>query len=131
MAALAAGFGSPLGALLITASSWRFVFLVNVPLGVLTFLLARGVLVESRAPGRRYMPDLFGGLVFALGIAAFVLAVVKGGEWGWGNARVLGRCRRAAAGGYFGLRATRERAPVSIRRCCVFQASCFPTRRRP
>jgi NTE family protein len=113
VAALAAGFGPPLGALLITASSWRLVFLINVPLGVLTFLLARRVIVESRAPGRRYLPDLLGGLVLALGIAALVLAVVKGEEWGWANARVLGSLLAALLlGGYFVLRATRERAPV-------------------
>ncbi len=113
VAALAAGFGPPLGALLITASSWRLVFLINVPLGVLTLVLARGVIVESRAPGRRYLPDLLGGLVLALGIAALVLAVVKGEEWGWANARVLGSLLAALLlGGYFVLRATRERAPV-------------------
>src|SRR6476646_1439871 len=40
VAALAAGIGPSLGGLLITASSWRLVFLVNIPLGALAFLLA-------------------------------------------------------------------------------------------
>ncbi len=53
VAALAAGIGPPLGGLLITASSWRLVFLVNIPVGLVAFLLAGRVLVESRAPGRR------------------------------------------------------------------------------
>jgi NTE family protein len=113
VAALAAGVGPPLGALLITASSWRLVFLINVPLGALAFVLSRRVLVESRAPGRRFMPDLFGGVVLAFAIAALVLTVVKGQEWGWGNARVLGALVAALLlAGYFALRATRERAPV-------------------
>ncbi len=52
IAALAAGIGPPLGGLLITASSWRLVFLVNIPVGIVALVLARQVLVESRAPGR-------------------------------------------------------------------------------
>jgi len=113
VAALAAGIGPPLGGLLITASSWRLVFLVNIPVGLLAFLLARRVLVESRAPGRRHMPDLLGGAVLALAIASLVLAVVKGQEWGWGGGRVIGAFLAALLlGSYFVLRSSRHRAPV-------------------
>jgi NTE family protein len=113
VAALAAGIGPPLGGLLITASSWRLVFLVNIPVGLLAFLLARRVLVESRAPGRRHMPDLLGGVVLALAIASLVLAVVKGQEWGWGGGRVIGAFLAALLlGVYFVLRSSRHRAPV-------------------
>ncbi len=113
VAALAAGIGPPLGGLLITASSWRLVFLVNIPVGLLAFLLARRVLVESRAPGRRHMPDLLGGVVLALAIASLVLAVVKGQEWGWGGGRVIGAFLAALLlGSYFVLRSGRHRAPV-------------------
>jgi NTE family protein len=113
LAAVAAGVGPPLGALLITASSWRLVFLINVPLGLLTFVLARRVIVESRAPGQRRLPDLLGGLVLAAAIASLVLAVVKGEEWGWVNGRVLGAFAASLLlGWYFVLRATRARSPV-------------------
>jgi NTE family protein len=113
LAAVAAGVGPPLGALLITASSWRLVFLINVPLGLLTFVLARRVIVESRAPGRRRLPDLLGGLVLAAAIASLVLAVVKGEEWGWDNGRVLGAFAASLLLAlYFVVRATRERSPV-------------------
>jgi NTE family protein len=113
VAAVAAGLGPPLGALLITASSWRLVFLINVPLGVIAFLLSRRMLVESRTPGRRRVPDLLGGLVLTLAIGALVLAVVKGEEWGWQNARVLGAFAVSALSlAYFWLRTTRQRTPV-------------------
>jgi EmrB/QacA subfamily drug resistance transporter len=113
VAALAAGIGPPLGGLLITASSWRLVFLVNIPVGVVAFVLAQRVLIESRAPGRRRMPDLLGGGVLAFAIAALVLAVVKGQEWGWGNARVVGSFAAAAVlGAYFLFRSSRQRNPV-------------------
>jgi NTE family protein len=113
VAALAAGIGPPLGGVLITASSWRLVFLVNIPVGVLGFLLARRALVESRAPGRRRMPDLLGGVVLALAIASLVLAVVKGQEWGWSNSRVLGAFFAAVLlGVYVVVRSSRQRTPV-------------------
>jgi EmrB/QacA subfamily drug resistance transporter len=113
VAALAAGIGPPLGGLLITASSWRLVFLVNIPVGAVAFLLAQRVLVESRAPGRRRMPDLLGGGVFALAIASLVLAVVKGQEWGWSSSRVLGSFAAAIVlGSYFVVRSSRQLTPV-------------------
>lgn len=113
VAALAAGIGPPLGGLLITASNWRLVFLVNVPVGLVAFVLAQRVLVESRAPGRRRMPDLLGGGVLALAIASLVLGVVKGQEWGWGGGRVIGAFLLAILlGVYFTLRSARHRAPV-------------------
>jgi NTE family protein len=113
VAALAAGIGPPLGGLLITASSWRLVFLVNIPVGAVALVLAQRVLVESRAPGRRRMPDLLGGAVLAIAIAALVLAVVKGQEWGWSGGRVLGVFAAAIMlGAYFLFRSSRQRAPV-------------------
>jgi NTE family protein len=113
VAALAAGIGPPLGGLLITASSWRLVFLVNIPVGIVAFVLARRVLVESRAPGRREVPDVRGSAVLALAIATLVLGVVKGQEWGWGNARVVAAFAGALAlGVYFVVRSSRQRTPV-------------------
>ncbi len=113
VAALAAGIGPPLGGVLITASNWRLVFLVNIPVGLIAFMLARRVLVESRAPGRRQMPDLLGAVVFAAAIAAFVLGVVKGQEWGWGNARVVSAFLVSLLlGVYFVVRSNHQRTPV-------------------
>ena len=49
--------------------------------------LSRRFLVESREPGRRRLPDLLGAMLFAVAVAALVLGVVKGEEWGWGSTR--------------------------------------------
>jgi len=131
LAAVAAGVGPPLGALLITISSWRLVFLVNVPLGIFTLLLARRVIVESRAPGRRRLPDLLGGLVLALAIASLVLAIVKGEEWGWTSVRVLGAFALAALLAlWFAARARKVRSPVldpSLLRVPAFALSNLAT----
>ena len=113
IAALAAGIGPGLGGVLITASSWRLVFLVNIPIGIAAYVLAGRVLVESRAPGRRRVPDLVGAVVLALSIALLVLGIVKGQEWGWGNGRTIGAVAGAVLLGiYFVLRSSRQRVPV-------------------
>jgi NTE family protein len=113
VAALAAGIGPPLGGILITAASWRLVFLVNIPVGIAALALSGRVLVESRAPGRRHVPDLLGAIVLAGAIAALVLGVVKGEEWGWGSARVIGAFAVALLlGAYFVLRSARQRTPI-------------------
>jgi NTE family protein len=89
VAAAAAGLGPSLGGLLVGAANWRLVFLVNLPIGAAAVVLARRHLVESRAPGRRRMPDFPGALLFALAIAALVLGVVKGQGWGWSSPRIV------------------------------------------
>src|SRR5215472_6044937 len=111
--AAAAGFGPALGGLLVAAANWRLVFLVNLPIGVAAVLLARRRLVESRAPGRRRIPDLLGALLFAVAIAALVLGIVKGQEWGWGSARIIGCFVAAlAAGAVVIWRCTWHRSPI-------------------
>src|SRR4051812_21923837 len=113
VAALAAGIGPSVGGLLVSLSSWRLVFLVNVPIGLAALVLVRRHIVESRAPGRRRLPDLPGAVIFAVAIATLVLGVVKGQEWGWGSVRVLG-CFAAAAllGAVFIRRCTWHREPL-------------------
>ncbi|HEY0515737.1 MAG TPA: MFS transporter, partial [Solirubrobacteraceae bacterium] len=127
VAAAAAGLGPSLGGLLVAASDWRLVFLVNIPIGAVAIVLARRRLLESRAPGRRRMPDLTGALVFALAISAIVLAVVKGGEWGWTSARVIGSLAAAVVlGAVFVWRCTWHRSPLvelSLLRIRTFTAA--------
>jgi EmrB/QacA subfamily drug resistance transporter len=113
VAAAAAGLGPSLGGLLVAAGDWRLVFLVNLPIGVAAIVLTRRHLVESRAPGRRRVPDLAGAVVLALAIAALVLGVVKGEGWGWLGGRTLAAFAVAAAlGAVFVRRCATHRAPI-------------------
>jgi NTE family protein len=88
-AALAAGLGPSLGGILVEIGGWRLAFLVNLPIGVLAVLASKRTLVESRAPGRRRLPDLPGALLLAAATALLTLGVVEGGDWGWTSPGVL------------------------------------------
>lgn len=89
-AAIAAGLGPPVGGLLVAWGGWRLVFLVNLPLGIAMMMVASRVLVESRAAGRRRLPDLRGATLLAMALGLLALGLVKGGEWGWTSAGVTG-----------------------------------------
>jgi predicted acylesterase/phospholipase RssA/CRP-like cAMP-binding protein len=96
-AALAAGLGPSLGGVLVDLGGWRFAFLVNLPLAAFALVAARRTLVESRAPGRRSLPDLAGALLLAAAISALTLAIVKGADWGWTAPATLGSLALAVA----------------------------------
>jgi NTE family protein len=106
IAALAAGIGPSLGGLLVTTASWRLVFLINIPIGIVAAILARRLLRESRSPQARRSPDVVGAALLAAAIGALVLAIVQGGTWGWTSPGVLG----AASAGV-------TLAVVFVRRC--------------
>jgi EmrB/QacA subfamily drug resistance transporter len=108
---VAAALGPPLGGLLVQLS-WHWIFLVNVPTGLIAAAVGWRVLDEVREPedGR---PDLLGAAMLALGIALLTLGIVKGPDWGWGDGRDLAAFAAAAvlvAG--FVFRSARHHAPV-------------------
>jgi NTE family protein len=89
-AALASGLGPPIGGLLVQVGDWRWAFLVNLPFGAAAWVIARRSLVESRAPGRRTLPDLGGAALFALALGLLTLGIVQGDAWGWTSWAVIG-----------------------------------------
>jgi hypothetical protein len=88
------------------------VFLVNVPVGIVTFVAAAKVLRATRpADGPR--PDGVGTVMLAGAIAALTLGLVEGPVWGWTSARLLGTIGVAAGlGALVTRRSLRHPAPV-------------------
>ena len=80
MSAIGTALGPSLGGVLITGLSWRAIFLVNVPLGILTFLLAHRYLPIDRRAAKieRVGFDKVGTVLLALTLAAYALAVTMG-----------------------------------------------------
>jgi EmrB/QacA subfamily drug resistance transporter len=110
--AVAAAAGPSLGGLLIDWQSWRWVFFVNLLIGIPALLPARRLLRESSEPGAP-LPDILGTTLLTAAVAALALAIVQGPEWGWSSAGVLGAF--AASAVLFPLfvwRSSRHPAPV-------------------
>jgi EmrB/QacA subfamily drug resistance transporter len=92
MSAIGTALGPSLGGVLITGLGWRAIFLVNVPLALLTFFLAhRSLPVDRRAPqANRAGFDYLGTLLLALALAAYALAMTMGrGSFGLLNMALL------------------------------------------
>jgi NTE family protein len=112
-AALASGLGPPIGGAVVHAAGWRWVFLVNLPLGILAVAVARRRLVESRAPGRRRMPDFRGAMLIAAALGFLTFGLINGQDWGWASPTTTGSFVAAAAASVgFVLSSRHRRSPL-------------------
>jgi len=111
--AVAAATGPSLGGVLVDLTSWRWVFLVNLLIGIPAVFPARRLLVERRdESAHRVLPDALGVVLLTAAVGMLSLGIVKGPDWGWDD-RVIA----AAAAGVvllvaFFLRSRRHAAPV-------------------
>jgi len=111
--AIAAATGPSLGGVLVDATSWRWVFFVNLIIGLPALIPARRLLTERRDAEPGPLPDLAGALLLVAGVGLLSLGIVKGQDWGWDSGRVLGSLVVAAAVlAAFVRRSARHPAPV-------------------
>ena len=85
---VAAAAGPPIGGLLVQAS-WRWVVLVNLPIGVAGLVAALRALREERDPAADRLPDVLGSILLAAGVGSLTAAIVEGPRWGWDSQRVI------------------------------------------
>ncbi|MBO0682311.1 MAG: DHA2 family efflux MFS transporter permease subunit [Candidatus Dormibacteraeota bacterium] len=84
MAGLAVVAGPTLGGFLVTHFGWRWIFFVNLPVGVLAVLLTL-LLVPDLRPGRRHRLDLVGVLLATTGLFGVVFGLIEGQRYDWGT----------------------------------------------
>lgn len=89
ISAAAGAAGPPIGALLVSHLSWRWAFFVNLPVGFVSFLLARRVLSESKETEAARMPDALTVILLAAGMGCVTLAIVQSNEWGWSGDKTI------------------------------------------
>jgi NTE family protein len=112
MGAIAAAVGPSLGGVLVHAAGWRWVFFVNLAIGLPALIPARRLLHESREPNPGPMPDAVGVGLLITGVALLSLGIVKGQAWSW-DGRVVATIGAAVALLLaFGVRSSRHPAPV-------------------
>ena len=85
----APALGPVIGGVLITNLSWRWIFTINIPIGILAFLAGFKLLREHREPTAGSF-DLAGFALSGAGFSAVVYAMSEGPRAGWTSVRVLG-----------------------------------------
>jgi len=90
IAAGGAAVGLLMGGVLTDLASWRWVFFVNIPVGLATIALALRYVRESRVDVEHRSYDIAGAVTVTGGLVVLVYAIVKAQAYGWGSGRTLG-----------------------------------------
>lgn len=90
MVGIGLAIGSPLGGIVVAHASWRWLFLANLPLGVLAlFLVRQRVSADTPSSGAPAL-DMGAALAWCLGLVSLMLAFSRGADLGWSHAFVRG-----------------------------------------
>jgi EmrB/QacA subfamily drug resistance transporter len=87
--------GPVLGGLITTDLSWRWIFYVNVPIGIVALAITLLRVEESRNP-KAERPDWAGFVTFSAGLAALVYGLIQSQRDGWGASPVIGTLAASA-----------------------------------
>ncbi|WP_116428180.1 DHA2 family efflux MFS transporter permease subunit [Streptomyces spongiicola] len=88
VASVATALGPTVGGVLTESVSWRAVFMVNVPVGVLVLVMAVRYVAESREKTPRGF-DWGGQLLFVVAVGSLAYGLIEGQKAGWTSARIL------------------------------------------
>jgi EmrB/QacA subfamily drug resistance transporter len=112
LGALGAALGPVIGGSLVQFN-WRWVFWINLPVGVAAILLAARIVPESKDERVQGRPDLLGAVLLAGAVGMFALALVEAPDWGWSSAGfILLLLASVVSGVGLVLRSQRHHSPV-------------------
>ena len=94
--ALALALGPALGGLISQHLHWGWIFLINVPVGVITFVIAGRYIAESRDTSATRRLDIGGLVTSAVSLFALTYALIQGAASGWTSTLILGAFALAA-----------------------------------
>src|SRR4029079_16310809 len=86
---MAVAIGPLVGGALTTYVGWRWIFFVNIPIGIACVVVGLRELRETRDEEHGGF-DLWGLLTLTAGLFALVLGLFRGNDWGWSSGRVIG-----------------------------------------
>ncbi len=86
---IAIAAGPVIGGALVTGLGWRWIFFVNIPVGIIVFVTALLRVNESRDPTPKRL-DLLGFVTFSTGLCALVFGLIRSNASGWSSPLVFG-----------------------------------------
>lgn len=89
LAGLAAASGPALGGLITESFNWHWIFYVNVPVGIITILLAIPLIKETYDTTASKKIDLFGMVTLTVALASVTYALIKGNDLGWRSTEIV------------------------------------------
>jgi EmrB/QacA subfamily drug resistance transporter len=88
--------GPVVGGLLVQYASWHWVFLINVPIGIIAFFITSAVVRETRDESGTVATDIPGTVLITAAIATLTWALIEAGDRGWTNGWILSSLVSAA-----------------------------------
>jgi EmrB/QacA subfamily drug resistance transporter len=116
--------GPVVGGAVIEYTTWHWIFLLNVPIGIGAFLVTRAVVRESRDESGEVATDVPGTVLITAAIASLTWALIQAGERGWSDSLILAGFGLAAVLGaaFIYVESKTERPMVPLR---FFRSSTF------
>ncbi|MCX6395759.1 MAG: MFS transporter [Propionibacteriales bacterium] len=89
IAGLGGTSGTVISGFLTDLASWRWIFLINVPVAVVALVVVPGLVTESRMKQGSQRPDYLGAVVGTAGLIAVVDGLISAADHSWGSTHVL------------------------------------------
>lgn len=87
--ALGAMTGPPLGGFLISLFNWNYIFYINVPIGIVSFIFCMKFLPKEKYERKKF-PDFMGFLLFSVAVISLFIAIIEGETLKYSNPFILG-----------------------------------------
>ncbi len=120
---VSAGLGPVLGGVITTGISWRGIFLVNLPVGVASLVVARWQMDEFKTP-HAARPDWAGFATLTVGLVSLVYGLIRAGELAWSDTGVA-LCLALAAVFFVAFVAVERRADHPLFDLSLFRIPTF------
>ena len=83
-------FGPVLGGIIVSFLSWSWIFYINIPIALASFIVVRAVVKESRNEEHPPHLDIKGIIIFILALGSLIFAIIEAPLWGWSSPWILG-----------------------------------------
>ncbi|MBM3816978.1 MAG: MFS transporter [Actinobacteria bacterium] len=110
---IAAALGPSIGGILVDTLGWRSLFFINIPITLLTVVIGRRLLHESKDPNAQRKVDYPSAALGFSGVAFVVLGISQSEVWGWQDRRTIGAIVVGIVlCGFFALRCQNAASPI-------------------